>query len=375
MTGALDQLAVLDFTRVLAGPLSTMLLGDLGATITKVERPGTGDDTRGWGPPFDVFGESTYFLSVNRNKRSLTLDLNDPADLAEAQRLAAGADVLVENFRPGVMDRLGLDYGRLASLNPALVYCSITGFGTGAGARLPGYDLLIQGVGGLMSVTGESEGRPQKVGVALVDVIAGLYATVGILAALRHRDATGEGQLVEVNLLSALLAGLANQASAFTVAGVVGSRMGNQHPSIAPYEVFRTGDGDLVIAVGNDRQFASLCEVVGDLEMGRDARFSTNTDRVANRAELRHRLETLLQARSGDQWAGALTEVGVPAGPVNDIAAAFRLADAFALDPWVELDRPDGSKLRLPSNPIRLSATPVTYRSTPPLLGSAGPPS
>ena len=266
MTSALGNLKVLDFSRVLAGPLTTMVLADLGATVTKVESP-AGDDTRGWGPPYDENGMATYFQSVNRNKDSLVLDLAEPGDLERARGLALAADVLVENFRPGVMAKFGLDYERLHELNPGLIYCSITGFGRGAGATLPGYDLLIQALGGLMSITGESGGEPQKVGVALVDVLAGLYATIGILAALEHRRDTGEGQLVEVELLTALLAGLVNQSSAYTLAGVVAGRMGNQHPSIAPYRLLRTAEGDLVIAVGTDRQFAALCEVVGASEL------------------------------------------------------------------------------------------------------------
>ncbi len=254
--GVLAELRVLDFSRVLAGPFATMMLGDLGASVIKVERPGIGDDTRSWGPPFDEHGMATYFESVNRNKASVALDLQDPADRDRAVELAAQADVLVENFRPGVMDRLGLGYDQLAADRPGLIYCSITGFGAGAGAELPGYDLLVQALGGLMSITGSPDGEPQKVGVALVDVLAGLFASVGILAALRHRDATGEGQRVEVNLLSALLGGLVNQASAFTIAGVVPTRLGNAHPSISPYELLETADGDLVLAVGNERQFA-----------------------------------------------------------------------------------------------------------------------
>ena len=241
-----------------------MMLADLGATVTKVERPGVGDETRSWGPPYDERGgQSTYFQSVNRNKSSLALDLDDPDDIAETRRLAREADVLVENFRPGSMADRGLDYESLRADNPGLVYCSITGFGSGGGAALPGYDLLIQALGGLMSITGDPEGGPTKVGVALVDVLAGLFATVGILAALEHRRAGGEGQLVEVDLFSALLAALVNQGAAYTVAGAVPARMGNRHPSISPYELFQTGDGELVLAVGNDRQFEMLCETIG----------------------------------------------------------------------------------------------------------------
>ena len=259
---ALADLRILDFSRVLAGPFATMMLADLGATVTKVERPGVGDETRSWGPPFDQRGDATYFQAVNRNKQSIALDLTTDEGLRRAQELARSADVLVENFRPGVMDRLGLGYERLHVEDPSLVYCPITAFGRGKGADLPGYDLLVQALGGLMSITGSPDGEPQKVGVAVVDVLAGAFAAVGILAALRHRDATGEGQLVAVDLLSALLFSLVNQGSAYTIAGVVPDRLGNAHPSIAPYELFQTGDGELVLAVGNDRQFAALCEVL-----------------------------------------------------------------------------------------------------------------
>ncbi|MBA2517533.1 MAG: CoA transferase [Solirubrobacterales bacterium] len=371
MQSALGDLVILDFTRILAGPLATMVLGDLGASVTKVERPG-GDDTRAWGPPYTEGGEATYFESVNRNKHSVTLDLRDPADLARALALAAQADVVVENFRPGVMDRLGLGYDTLSEANPRLVYCSITAFGSGAGAPLPGFDLLLQAVGGLMSITGDPDGEPQKVGVALVDVVAGLFAAVGVLAAVRHRDSTGEGQRVEVDLLSSLLAALVNQSSAYTAAGVVGARMGNAHPSIAPYEVLDTADAQLAVAVGNDRQFAALAEAVGRPELGTDSRFADNQSRVAHRDVLRGLLEEKLSAGSTADWAARLSAAGVPAGPVNDIAAAFELAEALELDPIVELERDDGTTVRLPRAPIRLSRTPVTYRHAPPFLGAEG---
>jgi crotonobetainyl-CoA:carnitine CoA-transferase CaiB-like acyl-CoA transferase len=363
---ALGPLRVLDFSRVLAGPFATMMLADLGAEVTKVERPGTGDDTRAWGPPHDQRGTSTYFQSVNRGKDTLVLDLADPHDLATARRLAAAADVVVENFRPGVMDRLGLGHDELRQANPALVYCSITGFGSGAGADLPGYDLLVQAVGGLMSITGPAGGEPQKVGVALVDVLTGLFATVGVLAALRHRDATGEGQRVEVNLLTSLLAALVNQATAYTSGATVPRRMGNAHPSIAPYELVPTADGELVLAVGNDRQFRALCTALGAPALADDPRFATNPSRVANRTALRAALEERLARRPAPEWAAAFTAKGVPAGTVNDIAGAFRLAAELGLDPVVEVPRPDGSVVRLPRNPIGLSRTPPTYRSPPP---------
>jgi crotonobetainyl-CoA:carnitine CoA-transferase CaiB-like acyl-CoA transferase len=366
---ALGRLRILDFSRVLAGPLATMTLADLGAEVTKIERPGSGDDTRSWGPPHDSEGEATYFQAVNRNKHSVALDLGDHDDLAEARRLALAADVIVENFRPGVMAKLGLDYESLAADSPGLVYCSITGFGgTGAGAELPGYDLLVQALGGLMSITGEPEGEPLKVGVALVDVIAGLYAAVGILAALEHRRESGEGQLVEVDLLSALLAGLVNQGSAYTVAGVVPQRMGNRHPSIAPYELLRCGEGELVLAVGNDRQFRELCEAIGEPELAEDERFATNPARVENRDELKPLLERALAARPATAWVELLTTRRVPAGAVNDVAAAFEFAARIGLDPIADIPREDGPAVRLPRNPIRLSKTPASYRLPPPRL-------
>lgn len=365
---ALGDLRILDFSRVLAGPFATMMLADLGAEVTKVERPGGGDETRSWGPPYDDRGMATYFQAVNRNKDTLALDLSDPGDLGRAHELAAKADVVVENFRPGVMDRLGLGYAQLCTDRPGLVYCSITGFGPGDGAALPGYDLLVQALGGLMSITGEPDGEPQKVGVALVDVLAGLFASVGILAALRHRERTGEGQRVEVNLFCSLLAALVNQGSAYTVAGVVPSRMGNAHPSISPYELYDTGEGQLVVAVGNERQFAALCEVLGAPELSADARFATNPDRVANRSALRRELVARLRAAPAAEWAARLTAARVPAGQVNDVAGAFALARALGLEPTVEVPRPDGTAVPLTRNPIGLSRTPPRYRSAPPPL-------
>lgn len=373
MGASLGNLQILDFSRILAGPLATMLLGDLGATVIKVERPGVGDDTRSWGPPYDETGEATYFLAVNRNKESVAIDLQDDMGRARAVALAAEVDVIVENFRPGVMERLGLGYEDLLPRNPGLVYCSLTGFGRGAGASLPGYDLLIQAVGGLMSITGEPDGEPQKVGVALVDVVAGLFATVGILAALRHRDATGEGQRVEIDLLSSLLAALVNQASAYTAGETVPVRMGNDHPSIAPYGLLHCADHALVLAVGNDRQFVSLCTVLGVPALADDERFATNPRRVANRDALRVALESVLIERGAGEWMAELTKLGVPAGEVNDIGGAIRLAEDLDLDPIVRISRPDGSEVPLVRNPIGLSATPVTYRSAPPAL--AGGPS
>jgi len=369
---ALGSLRVLDFSRVLAGPFATMMLGDLGASVTKVERPGGGDETRSWGPPYDERGVATYFQSVNRNKSSVVLDLTEPGDLAEAARLAGEADVLVENFRPGLMAGLGLDYATLSAGNPVLIYCSITGFGgSGPGAELPGYDLLVQALGGLMSITGEPGGPPLKVGVALVDVLAGLFASVGILAALEHRRESGRGQLVEVDLLSSLLAALVNQGSAFTLAGVVPGRLGNRHPSISPYELFATAEGELVLAVGNDRQFGALCEELGNPALAAEERFATNSARVENRDALAAELTPLLAARPALEWAALLRERRVPAGVVNDVGAAFDLAGELGLEPTVPIDRDDGTAAELTRNPIRLSATPATYRlALPSLPGS-----
>jgi crotonobetainyl-CoA:carnitine CoA-transferase CaiB-like acyl-CoA transferase len=369
MAGALADLRIVDFSRVLAGPLATMVLADLGAEVVKVERPGIGDETRRWGPPYDRTGMTTYFQAVNRNKASVALDLGTDAGRERAHELVAGADVVVENFRPGTMDAFGLGYEALACDNPGLVYCSITGFGASAGAGLPGYDLLVQALGGLMSVTGAPDGEPQKVGVALVDVICGLFAAVGILAALRHRERGGEGQRVQLDLLSCLLAALVNQGSAYTLAGEVATRMGNSHPSVAPYEVLRAADGDLVLAVGTDGQFRSLCATLGCPALADDEAFATNSARVGNRERLRAELQARLRERPAGEWVAALSGAGVPAGQVNDVAGAFALAQRLGLEPVVDVARADGSAVRLTRNPIGLSATPVSYRSAPPALG------
>ncbi|MER7952535.1 CoA transferase [Streptomyces sp. NPDC096079] len=363
--GALSGIVVADFGRVLAGPYMTMLLADLGADVIKIERPGSGDDTRAWGPPFAA-GEATYFLGVNRNKRSVALDLTDPGDLATARAIVDRADVLVENFRPGTMEKLGLGYEDVRADNPGLVYCSVTGFGTEEGARLPGYDLLVQAMGGLMSVTGEPDGQGTKAGVALVDVITGLHAGMGVLAALRHRERTGEGQRVEVSLLGSLLSALTNQAAAHLGAGVVPRAMGNRHPSIAPYEVFEARDRPLVLAVGNDRQFRTLCGRLGRPDLAGDPRFATNTARVAHREELVAALAAPLGARTADAWFEELTAAGVPCGPINDLAAAFDLADRLGLAPRVPESAAGPGQV---AHPIRLGATPPSYRAAPPRLG------
>jgi crotonobetainyl-CoA:carnitine CoA-transferase CaiB-like acyl-CoA transferase len=370
MAAALDDLVIVDFSRVLAGPLATMTLADLGATVVKVERPGTGDDTRAWGPPLDDRGVATYFLGVNRNKHSVVLDLATDEGRTQARALAATADVVVENFRPGVMDRLGLGHATLAAENPALVSCSITGFGREGGAAMPGYDLLVQAVGGLMSVTGRPDGEPQKVGVALVDVVCGLHAAVGILAALRHRERTGEGQRVEVDLLSSLLAGMVNQSSAYVAGGVVPGRMGNAHPSIAPYELLPAADGDLVLACGNDRQFGALCDELGVPALAVDARFVTNDARVAHRDELRALLCARLAGDGAEAWASRLLARGVPAGRVNDLAGAVALAERLGLRPTVDVPDAEGRPVRTVRSPVGLSRTPARYASAPPALGA-----
>lgn len=365
MPGALDGILVADFSRVLAGPYATMLLADLGATVVKVERPGVGDDTRAWGPPYAADGQSTYFQSVNRNKHSIALDLGDDDDRALALDLAVRADVLVENHKPGSLARFGLDYPSVSARNPGVVYCSISGFGSGAGRDLPGYDLLVQAMGGLMSITGTHE--PTKAGVAVVDVLTGLHATVAILAALHHRDRTGEGQQVEATLLTSLQSSLVNQASAFVGAGAVARFLGNAHPSIAPYEVFAAADRPMVLAVGNDGQFVRLMGVLGLGTAAADPRFATNPQRVAHRAELKALIEDVLRTRPADEWQEAITAAGVPCGPINDIGQGFALAERLGLQPVVEVDDPRRDiPQRQVANPVRYSATPATYRSAPP---------
>ena len=361
MTSALDGALVADFSRVLAGPYATMLLADLGATVVKVERPGAGDDTRAWGPPFAPDGQSTYFHSVNRNKRSIALDLSDPADLGIAQDLARHADVVVQNYKPGGLARFGLDYAAVSAANPDVVYCSISGFGSGEGRDLPGYDLLVQAMGGLMSITGDAE--PTKAGVAVVDVLTGLHATVAILAALRHRDLTGAGQHLEVSLLSALLSSLVNQSSAFVGAAVVPQRMGNAHPSIAPYDLFATADRPMIIAVGNDGQFRRLVEVLGRADLADHADYRTNTDRVSHRDALKTTLEATLTTRGADDWQRDLTDAGVPCGPINTIEQAFGLATHLGLEPVA-----DAGGIPVVANPVRYTTTPPEYRTPPPAV-------
>ncbi|MCY7401840.1 MAG: CoA transferase [Nocardioides sp.] len=368
VAGALDGVRIVDLSRVLAAPYATMLLADLGAEVIKIERPDGGDETRSWGPPWHE-GESTYFLSVNRNKTSRVIDLRTNEGQREARGLIASSDVLVENFRAGTMETFGLGYEQLAGDHPGLVYCSVTGFGSGLGSALPGYDLVVQALGGLMSVTGDPDTGPTKVGVALVDVVAGLHATIGVLAALRHRDRTGIGQKVEVNLLSSLLSALSNQASAYLSTAHVPVLMGNRHPSIAPYEVLATADRPLAVAAANDKLFAQLVAGLGRPELKDEPRFETNATRVAHRDELVFELESVLRTESADHWFAHLSGLGVPCGPINDLAQAFALAERLGLAPVTVIqDDARRDPVRQVSHPISLSATPATYRAAPPLF-------
>lgn len=377
---ALAGVRVLDLSRVLAGPWSTQTLADLGADVIKVERPGAGDDTRGWGPPFmqdtqgrDT-GEAAYYLGANRNKRSVTVDIAKPEGQDLIRRMATQSSVLVENFKVGDLARYGLDAPTLLALNPGLVVCSITGFGqTGPYKGRAGYDYAIQGMGGLMSVTGERDdlpgGGPQKVGVAVADLFTGLYATVAILAALRHRDATGQGQVIDMALLDTQVAMLANLGSNYLTTGVSPKRIGNAHQNIVPYQVFETSDGHLILAVGNDGQFARFCEVAGCSELAQDARFVTNADRVRNRDLLVPQLATLMKARPRATWLAALEAAKVPCGAINNLQEVFDDPQVQARDMVVPMSHPLTDALRLVASPMKLSATPVTYRNAPPLLG------
>jgi crotonobetainyl-CoA:carnitine CoA-transferase CaiB-like acyl-CoA transferase len=365
--GPLAGVLVADFSRILAGPYATMLLADLGATVIKVEAPGTGDDTRTWVPPTSTDGTATYYLSINRNKRSVVLDLADPVDLELAQRLAARADVMIENFKPGGLVRFGLDHAAVATRNPRIVYCSISGFGIAGGAGLPGYDLLVQATSGLMSVTGDPDSPPYRAGVAVFDVITGLHAALAIVAALRHRERTGEGQKVETDLLSAALSGLVNQTSAVLAGDVVPGRMGNAHLSLFPYEPLPTGDGELIVIAANDGQFRKLVHAIGAPELLDDPRFRTMGDRNAHRDELRPLLLARLATKWAQDWFDILAPAGVPCGPINTIDEGLALAERLGLEPVVT---PGG----VPSvrNPVTYGATPPSYRRPPPALDADG---
>ncbi len=367
--GPLDGILVADFSRVLAGPYATMLLADMGAEVVKVESP-DGDETRTWTPPArdDV---STYYLGINRGKRSVALDLRDEGDAALARELAHRADVVIQNFKPGGLVKYGLDAASVRAANPRSVYASISGFGQTGGAHVPGYDLMVQAISGLMSLTGDPDGPPYRAGISVFDVMAGNHAVIGILAALRHRDATGEGQEVEISLLASALSGLVNHSSAYVAGGVVPMRMGNAHPSVFPYEPLPTADRDLIVAAANDRQFRRLCEVVGRPELADDERFARNRDRTANRAELKPLLVEALAAKGATEWFELLVEAGVPSGPINTIDGGFAMAERFGLDPVVQVGEGERA-LPMARHPINFSATPAAYTLPPPELDEHG---
>jgi crotonobetainyl-CoA:carnitine CoA-transferase CaiB-like acyl-CoA transferase len=369
IAGPLSGLLVADFSRVLAGPYCTMLLADLGADVIKVESPG-GDDTRNWAPPARD-GVSTYFLAINRNKRSVALDLRDDADRAAAAELARRADVMVENFKPGGLARFGLDYPSVSAANPKIIYASISGFGAGGGKDIPGYDLVVQAMSGLMSLTGDPDGPPYRAGISAFDVMAGLHTAIGILAALHHRSATGRGQLVQANLMSSALSGMVNQTSAYAAGGVVPFRMGNSHPSLFPYEPLATGDGDMIITAGNDTQFRKLCDVLGAPELADDPRFAKARDRNANREELRPLLVGRLKQRPAAEWFRELIAAGVPCGPINTVDRGIAFAEEIGLEPVVIAGQGDAGMPTI-RNPLRFSDTPPRYTLPPPALDEHG---
>ncbi|WP_137886035.1 CaiB/BaiF CoA-transferase family protein [Pseudomonas sp. 2FE] len=380
MSGALSHLRVLDLSRVLAGPWAGQILADLGAEVIKIERPGNGDDTRAWGPPFlkDANGENTseaaYYLSANRNKQSVTLDFTQPEGQRIVRELAAKSDILLENFKVGGLAAYGLDYASLKAINPRLIYCSITGFGQyGPYAKRAGYDFMIQGLGGLMSLTGrpdgEAGGGPVKVGVALTDILTGLYSTVAVLAALAHREQGGSGQHIDMALLDVQVACLANQAMNYLTTGTPPRRLGNAHPNIVPYQDFPTADGDFILTVGNDGQFRKFCEVAEHPEWADDPRFATNKLRVANRAVLIPLIRQATVFKTTGEWVTALEQAGVPCGPINDLAQMFADPQVQARGLRVELPHALGGTVPQVASPIRLSETPVQYRNAPPLLG------
>lgn len=373
---ALQGVRVLDLTRILAGPSATQLLGDLGADVVKVEKPGEGDDTRKWGPPF-VTGkdgqpttESAYYLCANRNKRSIAIDIASPDGQALIHKLLEKADILIENYKVGGLKAYGLSYEQLKEKFPRLIYCSITGFGqTGPYATRAGYDFLIQGMGGIMSLTGDPNGEPMKVGVAVADVMAGMYATVGLLAALRHRDQTGVGQYIDVSLLDTQIAWLANAGTNFLESGKNPQRLGNGHPNIVPYQVFPTADDPIIVAVGNDSQFRKLCDAVGESALGSHPDYATNVARVKNRQVLIETLTAALKRQGRQHWIAALEKVGVPCGPVNTLAQVFEDPHVKARGAVVSMPHEASihGEVRVLANPIRFSETPVQYRITPPM--------
>jgi crotonobetainyl-CoA:carnitine CoA-transferase CaiB-like acyl-CoA transferase len=378
--GALSHLRVLDLSRVLAGPWAGQILADLGAEVIKVERPGRGDDTRAWGPPFladqagNSTGEAAYYLAANRNKRSVTIDFTRPEGQQLVRDLAAGCDILIENFKVGGLAAYGLDYASLSAVNPQLIYCSITGFGqTGPYAARPGYDFMVQGMGGLMSLTGKADGEPgagpAKVGVALTDILTGLYSTVAMLAALAHRDKGGGGQQIDMALLDVQVACLANQAMNYLTTGVAPGRLGNAHPNIVPYQDFPTADGDFILTVGNDSQFAKFARVAGHPEWASDPRFASNQQRVANRKQLIPLIRQTTVFKTTEQWVAELEVAGVPCGPINDLSQVFADPQVVARELAIHMQHPLAGTVPTVASPLRLSASPVEYRHAPPLLG------
>ncbi len=366
----LEGVRILDLSRVLAGPYTTMVLGDLGADVIKVEHPERGDDTRHWGPPF-TGGESAYFLSVNRNKRSISADLKEPEDLEKIKQLAAGADVVIENMKRGALEKFGLGYEELREANPGLVYCSITGFGPGKDEQRPGYDFLVQARAGIMGITGfpEPEGQPTKVGVAIADIVCGLYAATAILAALRRRDATGEGARIEVPLFESTLGWLANRGQEYLVSGEDTGRMGNGHPTIVPYQTFDASDKQIAVAVGNDAQFERLCEAIGREDLAQDERYATNPDRVANRQELVEALQQELSERTAEEWVEKIRGVGIPCGPVNTLAEALADEHLASTDMLQEIEHPLAGVLEMLASPVLLDGERPPVRRPPPTLG------
>jgi crotonobetainyl-CoA:carnitine CoA-transferase CaiB-like acyl-CoA transferase len=366
----LEGVRILDLSRVLAGPYATMVLGDLGADVIKVEHPERGDDTRHWGPPF-TGGESAYFLSVNRNKRSISADLKEPEDLEKIKQLAAGADVVIENMKRGALEKFGLGYEELREANPGLVYCSITGFGPGKDGQRPGYDFLVQARAGIMGITGfpEPEGQPTKVGVAIADIVCGLYAATAILAALRRRDATGEGARIEVPLFESTLSWLANRGQEYLVSGEDKGRMGNAHPTIVPYQTFDASDKQIAVAVGNDAQFERLCEAIGREDLAQDERYATNPGRVANRQELVEALQRELSERTAEEWVEKIRGVGIPCGPVNTLAEALADEHLASTDMLQEIEHPLAGVLEMLASPVLVDGERPPIRRPPPTLG------
>ncbi len=369
LEGALHGVKIIDLSRVLAGPFSTMILGDLGAEVFKIESVSSGDDTRGWGPPF-VEGESAYYLCSNRNKQAMTLNLKCEKGKEILEKLVSRADVVVENFKPGTLDRMGLGYEHLKQVKKDIIVASISGFGkSGPYAHLPGYDYIIQAMSGLMSITGKEESEPTKVGVAISDVLTGLFTCIGILAALQHRNRTGEGQEIDISLFDSQLAALVNVASNYLCSGNIPKRLGNQHPNIVPYQVFSTIDGELVVAVGNDDQFRKFAYLLGKEELSTSDRFQTNAQRLKNKDELIPIIQEVMKTKSKQEWKHLLDEAGIPNGPINDVKEALETEQAKARDMVVSINHPTISELKLVGSPIKLSKTPVQIKKHPPLHG------